>query len=119
MKVIGGEGGDALAPCERDCDWMSNHLGLHPRTFIRELRFYRCSFGTNCVVFQYEPADGAAPQPRNSDIGGHHIAFYVDDFDVALSYLREQGVEIMGETTVARGARAGQRWGYFRCPGGM
>ncbi len=119
VNVIGCERVYSQGPFERDDDWMSTHLGVHPRTVIRELRFYRCAFGTNFEVFQYEPADGAAPQPRNSDIGGHHIAFYVDDFDVALSYLREQGVEIMGEPTVARGPSAGQRWVYFRSPWGM
>ena len=33
-------------------------------------------------------ADGQRPQPRNSDIGGHHLALYVDDLDAAVAYLR-------------------------------
>ena len=64
---------------------------------MRELRFFRCKFGPNFEIFQYEAADGAAPQPKNSDIGGHHLAFYVDDFDTALEYLKNKGVAIMGE----------------------
>lgn len=108
-----------LGPFSRDDDWMQTNMGVHPRTVMRELRFYRCGFGTNLEVFQYEPADGQHPQPRNSDLGGHHIALYVDDFDAALEYLREKGVELMGEPTASRNASEGQRWIYFRAPWGM
>lgn len=102
-----------------DDDWMAVHLGVHPRTEIREIRFYRLGFGTNLEVFQYDSADGQAPQPRNSDIGGHHLALYVDDMDVAVLYLREHGVEVMGDPVASAGASAGQRWVYFRSPWGM
>jgi glyoxylase I family protein len=105
---------------EEGDDWMLEHMGVHPRTVMRELRFFRCGFGPNFEVFQFEPADGAAPEPRNSDIGGHHLAFYVDDFDTALAYLRGQpGVEIMGEPTASSRHSEGQRWVYFRSPWGM
>lgn len=100
-------------------DWMAVHIGVHPRTEIREIRFYRLGFGTNLEVFQYDSADGQAPQPRNSDIGGHHLALYVDDMDVAVLYLREHGVEVMGDPVSSTGASAGQRWVYFRSPWGM
>ncbi|MCX3061095.1 VOC family protein [Streptomyces beihaiensis] len=53
--------------------------------------------------------------PRNSDVGGHHLAFYVDDVDTAAAYLRRQpGVTLMGEPeTIASGPIAGDRWLYF------
>ena len=41
------------------------------------------------------------PQPRNSDIGGHHLALYVDDMDAAVAHLRAHDVEIMGEPTAS------------------
>ena len=58
-------------------------------------------------------------QPRNSDIGGHHLAFYVDDLDSAVAYLREEGVRVLGEPTRSRNASEGQRWVYFLTPWGM
>lgn len=100
-------------------DWMRERLGVHPRTVIREIRFYRLGNGSNVELFQYDAADGQAPQPRNSDIGGHHLALYVDDMDAAVAYLRAHDVEIMGEPTASAGASAGQRWLYFRSPWGM
>lgn len=100
-------------------DWMRTHLGVHPRTVIREIRFYRLGFGANLEVFEYKPADGQAQQPRNSDIGGHHLALYVNDLDAAMATLRARGVELMGEPTASAQGAAGQRWVYFRSPWGM
>ena len=100
-------------------DWMTRQLGVHPRTAIREIRFYRLGNGSNVELFQYDAADGQAPQPRNSDIGGHHLALYVDDMDAAVAYLRAHDVEVMGKPTASAGASAGQRWLYFRSPWGM
>ena len=85
---------------------------------MRELRFYRCGHGPNFEVFQYEPADGQRCQPRNSDIGGHHLAFYVDDFDAALAYLRAEGVEIMGEPTASAQRERGPTLGVLPQPVG-
>ena len=78
VDVIGCERIYTLGPFIKDDNWMAEHLGVHPRTVMHELRFFRCKFGPNFEIFEYEAADGAAPQPKNSDIGGHHLAFYVD-----------------------------------------
>ncbi len=102
-----------------DGDFMAVQLGVHPRTAIDEIRFYRLGNGTNLEVFSYASADGQAPQPRNSDIGGHHLALYVDDMDAAVAHLQMKGVDIMGEPVASAGASAGQRWLYFRSPWGM
>lgn len=102
-----------------DDDWMTTQLGVHPRTVITEIRFYRLGHGSNLEVFAYDAADGQHEQPRNSDIGGHHLALYVDDLDAAVDHLRAHDVEIMGEIVASTGASAGQRWVYFRAPWGM
>ena len=60
-----------------------------------------------------------SPQPKNSDIGGHHLAFYVDDFDKALTYLKEMKVTVLGEPTNSSSHSLGQRWVYFLTPWGM
>ncbi|MFO7689807.1 MAG: VOC family protein [Cryobacterium sp.] len=119
VDVIGCELIYQLGPFERDDDWMSEHLNVHPRTVMRRLKFFRCKHGPNFEVFEFEPFDGAQSQPRNSDIGGHHLAFYVDDFAAALQYLTDQGVQILGEPTHSRNASAGQTWVYFLSPWGM
>jgi catechol 2,3-dioxygenase-like lactoylglutathione lyase family enzyme len=119
VDIIGCQRVYALGPWAREDDWMAEHLNVHPRTVIRELRFFRCGHGPNFEIFQYEPADEQRSQPRNSDIGGHHLGFYVDDLDAAVAYLRENGVRVLGEPTTSRGASEGQRWVYFLSPWGM
>ncbi|MDT5103000.1 MAG: hypothetical protein QOI25_513, partial [Mycobacterium sp.] len=104
---------------EHEDDWMRDHLNVHPRTVMRQLRFYRCGTGANFEVFEYEPADARAPIPRNSDIGGHHLAIYVQDLDAAVEHLRTEGIRVLGEPTASRNASTGQRWVYFLSPWGM
>lgn len=119
VDVLGAVPVYTLGAKQSDDDWMTVQLGVHPRSVIREIRFYRLGTGTNLEVFQYDAADGQAPPPRNSDIGGHHVALYVDELDAAVAHLRAHGVEVMGEPVASAGASAGQRWIYFRSPWGM
>jgi len=58
-------------------------------------------------------------QPKNSDAGGHHLAFYVDDLDVAIEHLKSHGVEVLGEPVSSMAFATGQRWIYFLAPWGM
>jgi glyoxylase I family protein len=119
VDVIGAVPVYTLGGRRADDDWMSTQLGVHPRSAIREIRFYRLANGTNLEVFEYDAADGQAGPPRNSDIGGHHLALYVDDLDAAVAHLRKHGVDVMGEPVASAGASAGQTWIYFRSPWGM
>lgn len=119
VDILGAVPVYALPGKRADDDFMGVQLGVHPRTAITEIRFYRLGHGANLEVFTYDSADGQASQPRNSDIGGHHIAVYVDDIDAAAAYLRESGVDVMGEPVASGAASAGQRWLYFRSPWGM
>lgn len=119
VEVLGCDHVYTLGAKQADDDWMQSHLGVHPRTVIRDIRFYRLGNGANFEVFLYESADGQATQPRNSDIGGYHIAFYVDDLDVAVRYLESHDVEVMGTPTASKQSAEGQRWVYFRSPWGL
>ena len=120
VDVIGCDYFFDLGPFQADDDWMKNHLNVHPRAVMRKLRFFRCKHGPNFEIFQYEAPDQVTRQPLNSDVGGHHLAFYVDDFDAALDYLKHRGVRIMGEPTVrTSGPNSGQTWIYFAAPWGM
>jgi catechol 2,3-dioxygenase-like lactoylglutathione lyase family enzyme len=102
-----------------DTDWMYEHLRVHPRSVIKEFRYVRLGNGTNLEVFQYEAPDQAKQGPKNSDIGGHHLAFYVDDMDAAIQWLKDNNVEILGEpTSYTEGPNLGLTWCYFMAPWG-
>jgi catechol 2,3-dioxygenase-like lactoylglutathione lyase family enzyme len=120
VDVIGCEYVYSLGPFSDEEDWMQRHLGVHPRTVMRELRFFRCGHGPNFEIFEYEAPDQRRLSPKNSDIGGHHLAFYVDDMDRAIAYLENRGVEILGTPTRRdAGPSGGQTWVYFLTPWGM
>lgn len=119
VNVIGCDFVYSLGPWTKDDNWFSDHLNIHPRSVLKELRFYRCAFGPNFEVFEYESPDQNSVQPKNSDVGGHHIAFYVDDLDTAVKYLQEKGIHILSTPTASAGASEGQRWVYFLSPWGM
>lgn len=99
--------------------WMSTHLAVDDTTVMRRLRFFRCGGQAIFEVFEYEAADRQTDVPRNSDIGGHHVALYVEDLDSAVADLRSRGIQVLGEPTASSGPSEGQRWVYFLAPWGM
>lgn len=109
----------SAGPVRPQGDWMKNHLNVDPDTTVAEWRFYRCGNSVNLEVFEYAPPHAQARQPQNSDIGGHHLAFYVEDIDVAVEYLRSHDVEVLAGPSESAGPAAGQRWVYFLSPWGM
>jgi catechol 2,3-dioxygenase-like lactoylglutathione lyase family enzyme len=109
----------SLGPYRHDDDWMSEHLGVDPRAVMEQLHFFRCGDRAIFEVFSYSAPDQRTTPPRNSDIGGHHVALYVDDLDAAVSHLVEHGVTVLGAPTASTGPSAGQRWVYFLAPWGM
>ncbi|MGW5253514.1 VOC family protein [Streptomyces sp. NPDC004012] len=119
VEVIGCELVYELGPFHADDDWMSTHLHVDPRAVMTRLRFFRCANGPNLEVFEYEAPSQTPVPPRNSDVGGHHLAFYVEDLDAAVVHLRTHGVRILGEPTASSGPSYGQRWVYFLAPWGM
>jgi catechol 2,3-dioxygenase-like lactoylglutathione lyase family enzyme len=80
--VLGCEYLYSLGPFSSDDDdWMLENLNVHPRAVVRQNRFFRCGDQAVFEVFEYSAPDQNPVLPRNSDIGGHHIALYVDDLD--------------------------------------
>ena len=103
-----------------DDDWMQEHLRVHPRSVIKEFRYLRVGNGTNFEVFEYTAPDQNRTPPKNSDVGGHHLAFYVDDMYAAVLFLKQSGVEVLAEPTAyTEGPNLGLTWCYFMTPWGQ
>ncbi len=103
-----------------DSDWMKTELNVHPRAHCRKLRFLRCGHGPNLELFEYESPDQRREQPKNSDIGGHHLCIYTDDFNATLEWLKQNNVRIIGTPKYkADGPNSGMDWVYFLSPWGM
>ena len=107
VDVLGCEYMYTLGPFVHDDSWMSEHLNVADDTVMRQLHFFRLGGQAIFEVFEYEAADQRTTPPRNSDIGGHHVALYVDDLDAAVAHLRARGLTVLGEPTASSGPSEG------------
>jgi catechol 2,3-dioxygenase-like lactoylglutathione lyase family enzyme len=120
VDVLGAEALFEVGPFSSEDDWMEKHLGVHPRAVIRRLRMLRLANGPSIELFEYSSPDQDYARPKNSDAGGHHLAFYVTDMVAAVDHLKRHGVRILGDpSTLADGASAGLTWVYFLAPWGL
>ncbi|HEV3355748.1 MAG TPA: VOC family protein [Pseudonocardiaceae bacterium] len=118
--VLGFEYLYTLGPLRDDeGHWMSEHLNVSDRAVAPRIQFFRIGGQAILEVFEYETPDQRREPPRNSDIGGHHLAVYVEDLDAALADLRGRGLRVLGEPTASKGPHEGQRWIYFLSPWGL
>ena len=60
---------------------------------VEQIRMVRGGNGPNVELFQYTAPDQDQTFRKNSDWGGHHIAFYVRHIDKAVEYMQSKGVE--------------------------
>ena len=119
VDVLGCEYMYSLGPFRSDDEWMRDHLNVDPRAVMEKLSFFRMGGTAMLEVFQYSASDQREIQPKNSDFGGNHVAFYVEEIDVAVEYLKSMKVQVLGEVTASKNASEGQRWVYFLAPWGM
>jgi catechol 2,3-dioxygenase-like lactoylglutathione lyase family enzyme len=73
----------------------------------------------NIELYAYDGRTGEPP--RNSDVGGRHLALHVRDVDAAAAYLAgHPGFVVLGAPeTIEDGPIAGDRWVYVRSPLGL
>ena len=120
LDVIGCTLVYEVGPFVAEGDWMQVQLGVNPRSVIKSLRMLRCKNGSNFELFEYQ-LDGAAQKPpQNSDVGGNHLGFCVEDIEVAVAYLKDEGLTVQGDiVTMEDGPSKGLSWVYFLSPWGM
>jgi catechol 2,3-dioxygenase-like lactoylglutathione lyase family enzyme len=120
VDLLGAETLYDVGPFESPDDWMANHLAVHPRARINKLRVLRVANGPVLELFEFSAPDQNTAPPKNSDHGGWHIAFYVDDMDAALGALKTHEVSIQsGPVQMTEGPSQGLSWLYFRAPWGQ
>ncbi len=120
VDVLGAAALYDIGPFETSDDWMANHLAVHPRAKIRKLRVLQVANGPVLELFEFTAPDQRTTMPRNSDHGGWHIAFYVEDMEAALAALKAHHCEIQsGPVEMTEGPSAGLSWLYFRAPWGQ
>ena len=107
-------------PFDVDDHFMTKRLGAKSGTAIRDLVFLKCGAGTSVELFEYGGEDSKARPKRNSEVGGTHLCFEVEDVFASAERLKAQGIEFLdGPNTVTEGPLAGFNWIYFYAPWGQ
>ena len=120
VDVLGAETLYDIGPFETADDWMAAHLAVHPRARINKLRVLKVANGPVLELFEFVSPDQNTAHPKNSDHGGWHMAFYVEDMDKALVALKAHACRIQsGPVTMTEGPSAGLQWLYFQAPWGQ
>ena len=94
INVLGCKEAMSFGPfADEKGNFMADLLNVNPRAVIHQITLVRCGYGSNIELFQYSSPDQKTVTPKNSDVGGYHIAFYVDDIKAAKDYLDGKGVK--------------------------
>jgi catechol 2,3-dioxygenase-like lactoylglutathione lyase family enzyme len=101
-----------------DRDWMESHVGVpDARLTLAMIEF---DGGARIQLVQYDkPSDRKVEPPRNCDLGGHHLAFRVDDVERAAAWLAGHGCTPMDVIEVDAGPLAGKKNLYILDPFGL
>ncbi|GMO93085.1 VOC family protein [Bradyrhizobium sp. TM239] len=121
VDILGCQKATAFGPFSDDKGtFMKDVLDVDQHAVINQIVLIRCGSGSNIELFSYSSPDQKIVQPKNSDVGGYHIALYVDDIKAAAEYLKTKGVRTFaGPIPITEGAAAGQSILYFKAPWGL
>jgi len=98
-------------------DWMAAHVNVPDGRVT--LCMLQIGQSLMLELFQYDRPTGSKEAVRNWDLGGHHIAFKVDDIAAATEYLRSKDLRVMaGPMNIDQGPAAGLKVNYFLDPWG-
>jgi len=90
-----------------DPDLQVRQFDRHPRTEVEGIAVVRVGDAV-LELLEFSAPDQRTQVPRTSDLGGHHVAFYVDDIDRAVEHLRLHGVRVLGEPMPLPGPESGE-----------
>jgi catechol 2,3-dioxygenase-like lactoylglutathione lyase family enzyme len=119
-EVLGGTNPLTFGPfADPTGDFMKQLVDVDPRAVVEQIRVMRIGNGPGVELFQYTAPHQDRTFRKNSDWGGHHIAFYVRNIDKAVEFLASKGAQKrLGPFPVTGGPAAGQTINYFSTPFG-
>ena len=116
--VLGFSAVTSLGPIPLDDAWKKNNH-MNPKTGPVSFKMVKAGTGANIELFEYQDNKGSSQQPGGDDIGASHIAFYTNDINKSVAYLKSKGVQFLGEPfLMPSGDTEGETWVYFVTPWG-
>jgi len=116
--VLGFSAVTSLGPIPLDDAWKKNNH-MNPKTGPVSFKMVKAGTGANIELFEYQDNKGSSQQPGGDDIGASHMAFYTNDINKSVAYLKSKGVQFLGEPfLMPSGDTEGETWVYFVTPWG-
>ncbi|WP_286856508.1 MULTISPECIES: VOC family protein [Sphingobacterium] len=116
--VLGFSAVTSLGPIPLDDAWKKNNR-MNPKTGPVSFKMVKAGTGANIELFEYQDNKGSSQQPGGDDIGASHMAFYTNDINKSVAYLKSKGVQFLGEPfLMPSGDTEGETWVYFVTPWG-
>jgi catechol 2,3-dioxygenase-like lactoylglutathione lyase family enzyme len=66
-----------------------------PRASSMTIAMFRCGVGSNVELFEFANSKGRKSPSNLEDVGIQHIAFYTDNMERAVAYLKSKGLTIL------------------------
>lgn len=120
VDVLGAEHVFTHGPYAGRGEVTRRQFGRHPDSTVEGIAMVRLG-PLNVELLSFFAPDQCDRPPLPSDIGGHHLALYVDDIDAAVHQLRARAVDVLGEPMPLPGPESGPdaRFIFFRSPWGL
>ena len=118
QKTFGAQVVDEIGPIFVPGGWMTENLNAPEKAVIRDIILLEIPGQFFIELFNWKVKDQNTVQPNNSDIGGNHLGFEVDDIDTARQNLIDMGVKVLGKTKTVKAGPYTIKWVYFLTPWG-
>jgi catechol 2,3-dioxygenase-like lactoylglutathione lyase family enzyme len=120
VDVLGAEPLYRTEPSDLSVDGLAAALGVPATGTVRHAAL-RMGPTDNVELYEYDVPGAGNRVPRNSDVGGRHLALSVEDVDAATAYLGAvPGTVVLGgPETIPDGPIGGVRWVYLRTSVGL
>lgn len=107
-----------IGPFELDDAWREKYK-IHSGAQVEKIVSLRAGDGANIELFEYKSPKGNKEVPYGDDLGWNHTAFYTDDINNSVKYLKSKGITVLSDPNVSTaGPTAGESWVYFLAPWG-
>ncbi|WP_207531598.1 VOC family protein [Desertivirga arenae] len=117
-EIFGFKAVTQLGPIPLNAAW-KDLTGIDKSTASVTIKMFHAGTGASIEVFEYHPTIKKAKQPGADAISASHIAFYTDDINASVQYLRSKNVKVLTDPFfTTEGPTAGESWVYFETPWG-
>ncbi|MDN5289069.1 MAG: putative lyase [Mucilaginibacter sp.] len=118
-QVLGTKKVTEIGPFPMDST-MKSRYKIHSDATLDKIAMLRAGNGSNLELFEFHSPKASKAVPYTDDIGALHIAFYTNDINKSIAFLKSKGIQVLNDPIVANDNQTGgETWVYFLTPWGQ